>query len=286
MYGFLLTTYNDADRAIEAFESLKESVPVGESYKIAVVDGGSRPEEIDKINSGIGGIIDSHPDLSMALNLGIYALLGYNSDNIDEFVKTGDTDCQHIIWCHTDMSFHQKDWARKLIEVYEAYYPLFYKLSPATTCIDGGIQALQNGEAFGHSNNCPWVMNSEAIRSVIAKFGNVFNPKYVRIGGVEDHDLWFRILSLGSYVGVTNLVDVAHIGMGTRAKRDTNADQIHNREVFHSIWGGDIYPKIDFDLSEVNKEAMEKFSHFKDEVISLIPKRDEYFKILKENNAK
>lgn len=280
MYAFVLTTFNDADNAIKAYKSLLDTIPLDSTYKIVVVDAGSRPEERQKLEANFGTVIGPYEHLSDALNAGIYNALGYSHDNIQEFVKTGNTGCDHVFWIHTDMLFFQWDWARKLINIYEHLWPLVGRLAPGTSNIDNTYAQLNQGIGIGHSNNCPWVIGKDYIRNTVAKYGHVYNPAFTKIGGAEDHDTWFRILDDGMFVCVTYLVDVVHKGMGNRGTRDTMQEQIHNREVFHRIWGQNIFPKIDFDLKDVNTELMEKFGYLKDEVLSLNEIKDKLAKEL------
>ena len=68
--------------------------------------------------------------------------------------------------------------------------------------------------------------------------------------------------------------------MWNRGQRDTDKDQIYNRNVFHTIWGSDIYPKCDYNLAEMNAEILVKFGYLKQEVFDLISERDRLYKEL------
>jgi len=289
-YGFIVTTYNDGDDAIRMFDSLKKSIPEGDSYKICIVDGGSTEEERAKITGNIGAIDYTHKDLSSALNGGIYKLLGYQPDgsNIEGFVENPESrSVDYIIWIHTDCIFFQHDWTKKLISVYEHVYPLVGRMHPGTSNIDSSIQSLQQGEALRSANSCPVLFGWEIIHELLENDGFVYDPQYIKIGSCEDIDCWQRLHQLGYMSCICSLVDVHHIGAGIRSRTDTNADQIHNRTIYHKrwsdgVWGNQLGPKADYDLSEVNKELMEKFDYLAKEVIDLIPVRNKITEEVKE----
>lgn len=257
-YGFLLTTFNDSDQAIPAFESLKKTIPPGDTWKIIIADGGSSDDHIQAITSNIGCISYTHPDLSSALNGGIYRMLGYEPDgsNIGEFVKTGIADVDYVIWIHTDMKFLDYDWANKLCYCYEKCWPMFGKLAPGTSNIDGSHPTK---EVLRHGNNCPWVMSAEFLREFISVDGYAFDPKFIRCGASEDFDFNARILNMGYGFAICSLVDIWHKGMGTREKSDTVQDQIHNREVYEKKHGYYKEPGGTVDLKEIGEDLQKDF---------------------------
>ena len=263
MYGFLLTTFNDAEETIKAFNSLKTTIPPGTSYKVCIVDGGSRPEQIDLLRQ-IGalaedenGSIKIRPNLSDALNTGINRLLGYYESNIDEFIKGAPSNVEHIIWIHADMRFYDQDWAGKLCWVYDRLYPLFGRLAPGTRNIDGS----HPGQPLRGGNSCPWVYGCEAIRKLLQKYGSVYSPEYINIGGREDWDNGKRLVECGYGFGICSLMDVQHEGMGTRKLRDTNADAIHNANVYHSHWNTWNEPGFEMDLTDIGNELKVEFEN-------------------------
>lgn len=260
-YGFLLTTYNDSDQAVEAYKSLKESIPAGESYQLVIVDGGSKEEHLKVIQSEVGAIDYTHPDLSSGLTGGIYRLLGYNSDgsNIKEFIKSGISAVDYIIWIHTDMRFGvDSNFANKLCFCYEYCYPMFGRLAPGTSNIDG---SHPDKEVLRLGNNCPWVASAKFFREFIAEHGYVYNPSYIRIGSAEDFDMNMRMSLMGYGFGICSLVDVWHQGAGIRFApgRDTVKDQIYNRGVFEKFWGEFKEPGCQLDLTEINVELRKAF---------------------------
>lgn len=274
-YGFIITTYNDAEQAVEMFNSLKQSIPARDAYSVAVIDGGSTEEQKKLLQHEIGAVETCCPDLSVALNEGYDRLLRAGID--------------HIIWLHTDCRYHQFDWVNKLIKVYEEVWPLVGRMSPGTSNIDSSIQSVQNGEILREANSCPTLMSAKFVKELIDKYGFVYDTSYIGIGGCEDIDLWQRIKAMGYLSCICSLVDVWHHGGGIRFKegRDTRPDQLHNREVYHKKydqgeWNNQLGPNCEFDLSEINKELLSKFGNLKDEVISLIPERNKISEQLKD----
>lgn len=250
MYSFIITTFNDAERASKAFESLKRTIPAGETYRLVVVDAGSTQDQIDILNTNIGSVEGPYKNLSEALNAGIYLSLGYQPDgsNIDEFKASGYSSVDHVFWIHTDCEFPEYDWAGKLCWCYDQSYPLFGRLGPATSNIDGSdpnVSVLRGG------NQCPWVFGKEALHAMIKEYGWVYNPEYINIGGYEDWDCGQRLLKLGYGFGICSLVDVWHEGMGTRKLRDTTVDQIYNGNLYHKLWGKWEQPGFELDLTEI-----------------------------------
>ena len=256
MYSFVLTTYNDAERAIKCFESLKKTIPVDDVYRIVVVDAGSTPDQIKLLEENIGSVIGPHKNLSEALNAGIYLSLGYFPDNIQSFIESGSSAVDHVFWIHTDCEFPEYDWAGKLCWIYDQLYPLFGRLGPATSNIDGSnpkVSVLRGG------NQCPWVFGREAIHAMLSAYGYVYNPEYINIGGYEDWDCGQRLLKLGYGFGICSLVDVWHEGMGTRKLRDTTYDQQYNGGLYNKIWNTWEQPGFELDLTEIGNDLKVKF---------------------------
>lgn len=289
MYSVIYVLRDDADQLVASYKSLLACTPSNLHFKVIVVDGGANsPEDIQKVQHEVCTEVIRQPDgtpyydLSSALNEGIYRSIGYTHENIKNLVIDGGAALDHVVWCHSDMMFYQFDWITKLCQIYDHLWPLVGRLGPSTSNIDGGLQLLNEEQYLVHSNNCPWVMGSEYIKMMIQKRGFVYDPDFIRIGGVEDHCAWFDILEMGMFVCVTPLVDVVHLGAGVRFLRDTNADQMHNREVMLKKYGRDIFPKIDFDLAQVQKDVGSTFGHLKTELLNLIPERNKTHNVLKE----
>lgn len=256
-YGFLLTTYNDSDQAVKAFNSLKESIPEGEQYAISVVDGGSTEEHIKVIQENIGPIAYTHPDLSSALNGGIYDLLGYQPDgsNIKDFVDTGVADVEYIIWIHVDMVFHDFNWANKLCFCYEHCWPMLGKIAPGTRNIDGSVPEIP----LRGGNSCPWVMSSKFIHEFITQYGFVFDPKYTRCGGYEDWKHNRLCLDMGYGFGICSLVDVYHVGMYSRSLYNSTPHQQYNANVYNDEFHTWEQPGFEVDLTELGQDLRKAF---------------------------
>jgi glycosyltransferase involved in cell wall biosynthesis len=281
MIGYLFTTFNDSDQCIKSYKSLIATFPPDTYYGIVIVDGGSTESELQKLKDNIPvEVIGPYKDLSVALNQGIYYLLGYPHNNISEFVKSGISRCSHVAWIHCDMAFHMPDTFGKLAQIYDYLYPLVGRLAPGTSNIDNSYDQLINGIAIFQSNNCPWIMGSDFLKEFIEQYGRVYDERYLRCYGVEDIAMWQETNKMGKLVCITGLVDTLHEGMGTRKHYETSNGQLRNREIYHKDWDNGVFnntlgPDCTYDLTEINKDLLEKFKHFKDEVTSLLPLRDE-----------
>lgn len=240
-YGFLITTYNDAKEAVEMFKSLTASIPASEAYGVIVVDGGSSEEDKKLIQHEIGAIVGEHKDLSSALNIGY-----------DFALRAG---IEHIIWLHQDMSFHDLNWAKKLCWCYDHCFPMFGKLCPGTRNIDNSTPdvPLRGG------NSCPTLIRSDVVRDLIARDGYVYDPKFLKCYGREDWDQNRRLLELGYGFGICSLVDVFHVGMGTRSRYDSKGQDVINADVYYNKWNMYNEPGFEIDLTEIGKELRESF---------------------------
>lgn len=256
MLGYLLTTFNDSDQAVKAFDSLKASIPVGVPYKVTVVDAGSTEEHITRIQSNIGECIGPEPDLSSALNTGIYKLLGYAPDNIKQFIKTGASDVTHVIWYHVDMACPDFNWGEKLAFCYDFCYPMIGRMGPATNNIDNGHP--NQGALYG-ANQCPVIFGIDVLKKLLEKYGFIYDPRYRAIGGREDWDNGRRLAELGMGFARCNLVDVWHKGMGSRSLRDTSDDQRYNADVYYKNWGTWDQPGFEIDMTEIGNDLKKAF---------------------------
>jgi glycosyltransferase involved in cell wall biosynthesis len=255
MYSFVLTTFNDSERAIRSLESLKKTIPEGTDYRIIIVDGGSNPEGFSKLlgfpdSSGIVNVENnSFKHLSHALNTGIDRAISYGAD--------------HVFWIHTDCEYHDYDWAGKLCWVYDNLFPLFGRLGPATRNIDNSDP---NSSVLRGGNQCPLVFGKQVIKELKDTYGWVYNPNYVNIGGYEDWDCGQRLLKLGYGFGICSLVDVWHEGMGTRKLRDTTADQQYNGSLYNKLWNTWNQPGFEIDLTQIGDQLKLDFEKQYDKV--------------------
>lgn len=257
MIGYLLTSFNDSEQCIEAYESLVKSIPPKERFKIVVVDAGSTPDHIKNIQHNIGEVIGPVPDLSSALNTGIYRLLGYFPDNIKNFTSGKSyTDVSHVIWVHPDMRFPDFNWGNKLAFCYDFCYPLIGRMGPATRNIDNSDPDV---DVIYASNQCPVMFGADALKKLLEKNGWIYDPKFVAIGGYEDWSNGRDLAELGMGFARSNLVDVWHKGMGSRSLRDTRTDQIHNSNTYFSKWGTYEQPGFEIDLKPLGAELRKAF---------------------------
>lgn len=245
-YGFVLTTYNDAEAAVEMFETLSKSIPPDADVELCIVDGGSTPKQLEKIAS-IQGWDVIHPKkcehLSDALNAGIETILGQG--------------CEYVYWIHTDMRFNTDfNWAEKLIWCYDYLWPLFGKLGPGTRNIDGSCpsQPLRGG------NQCPVLFKRKVLEDLKEKFGYYYCPDYIKCFGREDWCNNQQLLQLGYGFGICSLTDVWHQGMGTRKNyNDVNMEATKNADVYYKMFGTWGEPGFEIDLTEIGKELRVEF---------------------------
>lgn len=156
---------------------------------------------------------DSLIDLSLAMNKSFEYLMGRQ-------------ECEYIGWIHPDMFFHTP-WLRDLVDHINdnpwigklcAYNPRDAANPPYGTFYPGQEQCYITR------------------RGVLLKVG-LFDERFVGIGGYEDWDLNRRIANEGWQVCIDPFVPVLHVGMQTRAKRNTSQEQGHNAGVYRSKWG-------------------------------------------------
>ena len=256
-YGFVLTTYNDSDQAVKAYKSLVETLPNNEAYKIVVVDGGSTKDHLKVLSSEIGAVLGPYPDLSQALNVGFYQLLGYQEDNIKNFIENGPSvgSTDYLFWIHTDCRFHDYNWMNKLIWAYKYCWPCIGRLGPATRNIDQSTpdHALRGG------NQCPLMFSKEVIHAILEKHGRLYDTRYRRIGGYEDWHNGRELLDLGYGFAIFSLCDVWHQGAGIRFLRDTREDQVYNANQYFDKFNTWLQPGFELDLNAMFPNIREDF---------------------------
>lgn len=255
MYGFVIPTYFDSEEACKMFDSLVKSIPVNTSFQIAVVDGGSSEEHIKRIQSNIGAISATHQDLSSALNLGHYHLLGSPSGNIKYLVENNAIQCSHIFCIHPDMKFLDFNWAEKLIFCYDYVYPLIGKMAAGTRNIDNSSpdSPLRGGNSY------PTLFGSEVLVKLINKHGYIYCPDYPKCSGHEDWHNNRQLLDLGYGFGICSLTDVHHRGMGSRSMRDTNAEQILGSDIYFNHFNTYNEPGFEIDMTDIGNELKKVF---------------------------
>ena len=129
-------------------------------------------------------------------------------------------------------------------------------MSPANKNIDNSDP---NNSILRGGNSCPVLLSAEVVKQLCHKYGYIYNPDYVQCGGYEDWDQGRRLQELGYGFGICSLVDVHHIGMGTRAKSDTRKDQVFNADTYHKYWNTWEQPGFELDMTEVGLELRKAF---------------------------
>lgn len=229
--GLILTLCNDIDLIPGFYRSLVDSMPSGYSYGLMAVDGGSYDGSVEAMKTC--EVRGPFADLSRALNEGIRAYLPTSKDVLirkyGEMPNKVDA-FDYIGWIHPDMKFPVEGWLPKMVAYLKAH-PEIGKLAPE-------LSQFKDHPDLGdrEGNQCPWVMPTHVLRK-IEKDHKWFDENFKGIGGMEDWDLNKRVMEAGYKVSIVHSIYVEHQGMGTRAKKDTNLDAIHNRRYFESKWG-------------------------------------------------
>jgi hypothetical protein len=246
-YGVILTTHNDIDLAEKALTNLIKANEQDHIY-VSLVDGNSKEEELSKLYN----ITKSTPNSIIALD----------QKNLSDALNKGYTlcleqDCPYIFWVHQDMRFPYKNWCKQLIFCYEFCWERIglARLGPGTRNIDGSCPSMP----LRGGNQCPHVMSATFLKEFKDRWGYIYNPEYINIGGMEDWDMGQRIIQMGYGFGICSLVDVWHEGMGTRKLRDTNADAIYNKNVYYNHWKTWEQPGFEVDMTDLGKELKEAF---------------------------
>lgn len=155
-------------------------------------------------------VVDQGVSLAEALNMCFRRLLadGY----------------EYIGWIHPDMRFEDPEWLTGLLHELRCW-PKVGKVCAANT-----RDMLPEDMIDGHEQ-C-YLIRASVLREI-----GLFDEQFVGIGGWEDVDMHRRILNAGYRVCLTPRSLVFHEGMGTRSRRDTTAEQIHNAGVYRAKWG-------------------------------------------------
>lgn len=233
--GLVLTTFNDLDISEAMYRTLPQTM--GPQDFLVVVDGGSTDGSVEywQVHHEVHTRRTCHravEHLSVALNVGI-----------ERCIQRG---AQFVSWIHADMKFNEDEaWLSKLIDTL-IWRPEIGKIHPE--CVNDEVRSI-GVERPG--NSCPWVMRTstllriDALRKERGGFHSnralheheFFNEAYVGIGGREDWDLNNCVLDLGLQVLIDPRSVVWHEGMGTRKRRDTNAEAFANANLHQRLYG-------------------------------------------------
>jgi GT2 family glycosyltransferase len=226
--GFLICSYNDLDLSEKMYPSLIQSINGDTNYMLVVVDAGSTDGTVEFWKSKCEVLQEKNKEqitekyskikdceffhLSVALNAGIEYLISNG--------------CTHVTHIHPDMLFPEKGWVEEVVK--------FVNNNPKagkTASEDVNIRQPTRGPA----NQCPWTMSKACIEKHISVDGHVFDPRFIGIGGMEDHYLCRRQLMIGYCPMICGTSLVNHNdgqGMGTRSRRDTNREAFYNRNLY------------------------------------------------------
>lgn len=214
--GLILLTYNDEEYLDDCLNTLCRT-QTHPNFELAIYDMGSTDRTIE--------IIESYADLldvQLFVTQDLLPLAETLNEGLDHFRVRHDI--QYIGWIHPDMRFDDPRWLYALWNTL-ACYPKVGKISAANT-----RDQLPAEMHPGHEQ-C-FIIRKDIVNKV-----GLFDENFKGIGGYEDWDYNRRILNHDGYkVMITPESKVYHVGMGTRSKRNTTADQIANAEYYHKKW--------------------------------------------------
>jgi hypothetical protein len=130
----------------------------------------------------------------------------------------------YIGWIHPDMLFDDPEWLNGLLTELRCW-PKVGKVCSANT-----RDPLPATMIDGHEQ-------CYLIRRLALDEIGLFDEGYLGIGGYEDWDMNRRLINAGWRVVTTPRSLVYHVGMGTRSKRDTDADARANADYYFTKWG-------------------------------------------------
>lgn len=220
--GLLLITYNDAENLEKMLPTLEATLDY--PTVIHVIDMGSTDCSVK--------IIADWYELQNNTNL--IDLSIDKRDKLESLAKTMNSgfkylmsrqECNMIGWIHPD-AIYEKGWLSQLVSSLQCYTEI------AKICSNNsrdGYSALETPYP-GHEQI--YIIR----RGTLFKIG-LFDESFIGIGGYEDLDLNRRIIQEGWKVAIDPNSNVNHLGMGTRSKRNTSQEQMHNRGVYYAKWG-------------------------------------------------
>lgn len=229
--GLIIVAYNDIKLLPTAYDTLIKSI--GVPFGLVGIDVGSSdgsyeflqqrmmtfsPRDLDLL-AQFGYKPDDLPHLSRCLNLGI------------EVFRRSEWAVDYVGWAHVDCDYWNdskgKGWLEYLVNYLETH-PDVGKVAPESEPHPGRL-----GTRLG--NACPWVMPKRVIEELIAKYGFVFDPRYIYMAR-EDWALNNHIRALGYKVliaGDEGCPVINHARMGSR--RDSpNYNAILNAHYYNS----------------------------------------------------
>lgn len=220
--GLLLITYNDAKNLEKMLSSLEKSIDY--PTVIHCVDMMSSDISTDLLldwrekqqNPNIKTIVvEQWPtleSLAKIMNHGFRQLMSRQ-------------ECEYIGWIHPDATY-ENAWLSQLVATLQTFPNI------AKICSHNSRDGYSSLEEPYPGHEQIYLVRRGVFFSV-----GLFDEHFIGIGGGEDLDMNYRILKEGWKVAIDPKSNVNHFGMGTRSKRDTTREQIHNRQHFIEKWG-------------------------------------------------
>jgi GT2 family glycosyltransferase len=134
-------------------------------------------------------------------------------------------ECDLIGWIHPDM-LYAPGWLSELVATLQTHSEI------GKICAYNTREGSPNVTEIFEGHEQAYLIK----RGILLQIG-LFDEKFIGIGGYEDWDMNNRIRREGLKVAITPKSLVWHKGMATRERRDTTAEQIHNRGLYVQKWG-------------------------------------------------
>jgi GT2 family glycosyltransferase len=223
--GLLLITYNDAENLKPMLSSLEQTIDY--PTIIHVIDMGSTDDTLYTLTRWERGFLEFPNDEIKAITIekrdSLEALAVVQNAGFKALMSR--QECEYIGWIHPDM-FFEEGWLKELVATL-IYRPEIGKICSFNTR-NGGPNSLD----IIAGQEQAYIMR----RGLLLNIG-LFDEDFIGIGGYEDWDMNNRIRRESLKVAITPLSRVLHKGMGTRERRDTSKEQIHNAGVYYKKWG-------------------------------------------------
>lgn len=213
--GLILLTYDDSALLDACLETLAAT---RNDFELLVIDNGSTDDSAEKCRqfqregTEVTVLVEPGRSLAEALNIGLR-----------HYLPRGHI--HYVGWVHPDMEFLDATWLEALRHAMDTHPEL------AKVCAANINQPIPDRPIDGHEQ-------CYLIRKSVLQTVGLFDESFIGIGGFEDWDLNRRLMNHNhSRVMIWPTAKVRHNAMGTRSRRDTDADARHNAARFHEKWG-------------------------------------------------
>jgi GT2 family glycosyltransferase len=220
--GLLLITYNDSENLEKMLSSLETTVDY--PSVLFVIDMGSTDLTLKIISDWVGQQTNSYITDIVVESWSFLESLTKTMNHGYKYLMSRQ-ECEYIGWVHPDAIYEPK-WLSELVATLYVH-PEIGKICSFNTR-DGRPNFDEPRPGHEQIYLCR--------RGVLLKVG-LFDERFVGIGGGEDMDMNYRLIQEGWKVAISPTSYVNHFGMGTRSKRDTSEEQVHNRQYFIKKWG-------------------------------------------------